>query len=46
MFLSHVNNREHNLKQNIYTGSGMEVIALLPSWYCTKKQQEWKYTDK
>ena len=28
MFLYHVINIEHNLKQNIYTG--MEVISLLP----------------
>ena len=31
MFLHHVNNIEHNLKQNIYTG--MEVISLIPPRY-------------
>ena len=34
MFLRHVNNKEQNLKQNIYTG--MEVISLIPQ----EKQQE------
>ena len=28
MFLHHVNNIEHNIKQNIYTG--LEVISLIP----------------
>ena len=28
MFLQHVNNIEHNIKQNIYTG--MEAISVIP----------------
>ena len=31
MFLHHVNNVEHNLKQNTYTA--MEVDSLIPQWY-------------
>ena len=50
MFLHPVNNIEHNIKQNIDTGT--EVIALIPPWYhgdndtVCKKQEEWKCTDK
>ena len=32
IFLHRVNNTEHNIKQNNYTG--LKVISLIPPWYC------------
>ena len=32
IFLHRVNNTEHNIKQNNYTG--LKVISVIPPWYC------------
>ena len=38
MFLHRVNNIEHNIKQNVYTG--MKVISLRLPWYCMNSKIE------